>query len=104
MICCQKCAADLARLKELAKLASVKGSSDFDGYLRGMANGLILAVAVIEGADPEYLEHPERYLHGDVFKGGRAAMNDAYESALLEGALSCAVEWSAERRIGRAIL
>jgi len=31
-------------------------------------------------------------------------MNDAYESALLEGALSCAVEWSAERRIGRAIL
>lgn len=49
-------------LDDLIKVQCSDGNWDYDEYMRGMANGLILARTLIDGNDPEYLEPPEIYL------------------------------------------
>jgi len=46
-------------LKQLTEIQCSKGNYDYDEYMRGMANGMILAVATMEGVDPEYIKAPE---------------------------------------------
>lgn len=51
----------LEKLKELTATQCSPGNWDFDPYMHGMANGMILAVAILEDAEPEYLEAPETW-------------------------------------------
>ena len=48
-------------LRELIEVQ--KGEISGDEYMRGMANGLICALAVIEESDPEYVEAPDPVLY-----------------------------------------
>jgi hypothetical protein len=40
----------------------LEGNAGYSEYLHGMANGLILALAIMEGRTPVYLEQPEEWL------------------------------------------
>lgn len=47
------------RLKDLKNICDIQcseGNFDVNEYMRGMANGLILAVSIFEGTDPKYIE------------------------------------------------
>jgi len=48
--------ADLTKIKEIQ---CSKGNYDFNEYMRGMANGLILAEATMRNQDPVYIDAPE---------------------------------------------
>lgn len=52
---------NLEKLKELEKIQCQPGNWDHDPYMHGMANGLILAVATLEGREPVYLEAPKEW-------------------------------------------
>lgn len=47
--------------KDQLKTQSSKGIWDYDPYMHGMANGMILAVATITGEDPNFLDAPEKW-------------------------------------------
>ena len=49
-------------LQEQVKIQCSDGIWNYDPYMHGMANGLICALATIEGNDPEYLNPPEHWL------------------------------------------
>lgn len=38
------------------------GNWNYDPYMHGMANGLICALAIVEGKEPRYLNPPETWL------------------------------------------
>jgi hypothetical protein len=42
-------------LRNVHAIATSPGNYDVDDYMLGMANGLILALAIMEDKDPEYL-------------------------------------------------
>jgi hypothetical protein len=46
-------------LREMTKIACAKGTWDYDPYFHGMANGMIFALALLEGKEPTYLEAPK---------------------------------------------
>ena len=46
----------IEKLKEVTKIQCSKGNYDVNEYMRGMANGLILAEAIMEDKDPKYIE------------------------------------------------
>lgn len=55
------------RCKELQKLIDVQcsdGNWNYDSYMHGMANGMILSLGVIEDVDPNFLEAPKKWLNG----------------------------------------
>lgn len=49
-------------LERLVALASSDGHYNFDEYLYGMANGMILALAVLKDEEPQYLDRPSEWL------------------------------------------
>lgn len=49
-------------LREQVKIQRVNGNWNYDPYMYGMANGLICALATIEGVEPEYLDPPKTWL------------------------------------------
>jgi len=49
-------------LREQIKIQCVAGNWDYDPYMHGMANGLICALATMEGKEPEYLERPKEWI------------------------------------------
>lgn len=46
------------KLRELIAVQCMPGTVDADEYMRGMANGLIVALSVIDGAEPQFVEPP----------------------------------------------
>lgn len=52
----------LGEFKDLVRIQCNTGNFDYDGYMHGMANGMLFAEAVLEGREPEYKEAPERWL------------------------------------------
>lgn len=50
---------NMEKLKELIKIQTSRGNWDYDPYMQGMANGMLLAEAVLEDRSPVYLEAPE---------------------------------------------
>ena len=38
------------------------GNWNYDSYMHGMANGMLLMQAMIDGVQPDYLEAPEEWL------------------------------------------
>jgi hypothetical protein len=49
-------------LKNVTATASAKGNADYSPYMQGMANGLILALSIIEDKEPVYLDAPKEWL------------------------------------------
>jgi hypothetical protein len=56
---------NLEKLKEVKKIQCTKGNFDQSEYMRGLANGLILAVAIIEDKTPKYFKHVEKKEMGE---------------------------------------
>ena len=52
----------LVKLKDLSKIQCGDGNWNYSPYMQGLANGLILAIATIEGKEPKYLEAPKVWL------------------------------------------
>jgi hypothetical protein len=52
----------LTKLKELCDHQCTDGTWNYDPYLHGMTNGLILAVATLEGSELVFLEAPEMWI------------------------------------------
>ena len=45
-----------ANLQSLVRTQCTDGNWNYDQYMRGMANGMLLALSVIDGETPEFLE------------------------------------------------
>ena len=52
----------LAELQDLLDVQCNEGNWNYSQYMHGMANGLIVAMAVLTGEEPKYLEPPETFL------------------------------------------
>lgn len=48
----------LEKLKDICLTQCTKGNYDVNNYMRGMANGLILAVSCFTNEEPEFMEAP----------------------------------------------
>jgi hypothetical protein len=57
---------DLEKLRDLVKTQCSDGNWNYDPYMHGMANGLICALAVLEGKEPKYMDAPSGWLRGLV--------------------------------------
>lgn len=49
-------------LRDLVAIQCADGNWNYDPYMQGLANGLILALSLFEGGRPEYLEAPAVWL------------------------------------------
>ncbi len=49
---------ELKSLINIRDIQCSKGNYDQGEYMRGMANGLIVAVSIMEGKEPKYIEQP----------------------------------------------
>ena len=49
-------------LEELVKVQCSDGNWNYSPYMHGLANGLILALAIIRDIDPIYLDAPDKWL------------------------------------------
>lgn len=58
----------LKKLDQIVDVQSQSGNWNYDAYMHGMANGLILATAILHDREPAYLEAPERWLADDEKK------------------------------------
>lgn len=52
----------LDKLKEIRDVQCSDGNWNYDAYMHGLANGLIMAVAIMEGKEPEFLTAPKEWL------------------------------------------
>jgi hypothetical protein len=52
----------LKKLKEIRDIQCSDGNFNFDPYMHGMANGLILALSIMTHGKPEYLDAPNEWL------------------------------------------
>lgn len=48
----------LDELKRCRDIAMSPGNADYNKYMRGIANGLILAVAIMEDKEPDFIPAP----------------------------------------------
>lgn len=49
----------IKKLRELLEVQCAEGNWNNSPYMHGMANGMIFAISVITGEEPEYLERPD---------------------------------------------
>lgn len=62
---------NLEKLKEVTAIQCNDGNWDYDHYMRGMANGLILAVSCFSDDEPEFKDEPkDGYLRFAPSDGG----------------------------------
>ena len=54
------------KLESLIKVQCTDGNWNYDPYLHGMANGMILAHAVVTDTDAVFLETPDKWLCNDT--------------------------------------
>ena len=52
----------IKQLKELVDIQCSKGNFDWDPYMHGMANGMILSLSVAEDNEPKFLDAPDKWL------------------------------------------
>ena len=52
----------LQALREMTQVQCGDGNWNYDPYMQGMANGLIFALSIFDGSEPNYLEAPETWL------------------------------------------
>ncbi|MCK5538840.1 MAG: hypothetical protein KAI79_18585 [Bacteroidales bacterium] len=53
-------------LKEIVDVQCTSGNWDYDPYMHGMANGLIMAQSIIENKNPIFFETPDKWLCDSV--------------------------------------
>jgi hypothetical protein len=51
---------NLEKIERAVKIQREFWNFDHDEYMRGMANGLICAVAMMKNKDPEYIENKDK--------------------------------------------
>ncbi len=49
-------------LEGVIKIQTANGNWNYDRYMHGLANGLIMGLAMIKGEEPEFLDAPEQWL------------------------------------------
>jgi len=49
----------ISDLEDLLKIQCGDGNWNYDPYMQGMANGMILAMSLFKGVAPEFLDAPE---------------------------------------------
>ncbi len=49
----------IERLENVVNIQTTKGKWDFDPYMHGMANGLILAQSILKDQNPKFLDAPK---------------------------------------------
>lgn len=54
----------IKQLQELIDIQCVPGTIDYDPYMQGMANGMLLAMSILEDYDgePGFIEAPDMWL------------------------------------------
>lgn len=52
----------IQQLRDVTVIQKSDGNWNHDPYMHGMANGLELALAIMEGREPEYLDAPDQWL------------------------------------------
>lgn len=52
---------NLDKLKEIAEIQSKTGNYDYNEYSLGLANGLLLAISILEETEVKTIETPLRY-------------------------------------------
>jgi hypothetical protein len=60
------------RIEKLVDLVAIQCSSgnwNFDPYMHGMANGMILALSIIQDEEPQFLSAPDKWLSDISIKG-----------------------------------
>jgi len=70
---------EIEQLEELVEVQCADGNWNYDPYMHGMANGMILALAMMKGIEPAYLEAPQEWL-ADTTK--RNNINKQYDEAM----------------------
>ena len=53
---------NIEKLREMVKIQTQDGNWNYDPYMHGMANGLLLALATIENEEPKFLDAPKCWL------------------------------------------
>lgn len=49
-------------LREITKIQTTDGNWNYDHYMHGMANGLLLALAIMEDKEAKFLKKPKEWL------------------------------------------
>lgn len=49
-------------LRDLTQVQCNDGNWNYDPYMHGMANGMILALSLFEAGEPKYLDEPAEWL------------------------------------------
>jgi len=62
---CSKHDKQIKALEEMIKVQSSNGNWNYDGYMFGMANGMIFALSLFTGKAPKYLSKPKKFLSKD---------------------------------------
>lgn len=62
----------LQQLRDLVQIQCDDGNWNYDPYMHGMANGMLLSLSVISGEEPQFMEAPDKWLD-DVENETRAA-------------------------------
>ena len=52
----------ILELEKITKIQTSNGNWDYDPYMQGLANGLIMALSMARGKEPKFLEAPEVWL------------------------------------------
>jgi len=52
----------IQNLKDITAIQTSDGNWNYDPYMQGMANGMILALATLENTTPQFLEAPNEWL------------------------------------------
>lgn len=52
----------IEQLDNVTAIQCTDGNWNYDAYMQGMANGLILAQAIMKGEEPVYLDAPKQWL------------------------------------------
>ena len=60
-------------IKDLIKTQSQDGNWNYNEYMHGMVNGMIMIQAIIDGVEPVYLDAPDVWLK-DVPSDGKTVL------------------------------
>jgi len=52
----------IKKLDDIIAVQTMNGNWNYDAYMHGMANGLIMARSCMTGEDPQFLEAPKEWL------------------------------------------
>ena len=49
-------------MRDLINVQCSNGNWNYNEYMHGMANGMLLMMSIVDGSQPEFLEAPESWL------------------------------------------